>query len=68
MSHPHARQRYGSKAPTQRALDTALRSLLTMRRFGKALSPGDVTGLARSYGRTEAQVVEMAREAGCEVA
>lgn len=67
MSYP-ARQFHRPAAPTKAALNTALCSVLTMRRHGKPLSPADVASLARSYGRTEAQVVEMARAAGCEVA
>jgi hypothetical protein len=61
------RRQFGSKAPTKAALNTALQSVLTARRHGRALSPADVASLARSYGRTEAQVLAAAREAGCEV-
>lgn len=60
-------RKFGSKAPTKAALTTALQSVLAMRRHGKPLSSADVASLARSYGRTEAQVVEAARNAGCEV-
>lgn len=67
MSYP-ARQFHRPASPTKVALNTALCSVLTMRRHGKPLSPADVASLARSYGRTEVQVVEMARAAGCEVA
>jgi hypothetical protein len=64
---PFSTRQFGKQAPTKAALSTALRSVLTMRRHGKALSPSDVASLARSYGATEAQVVAAAREAGCGV-
>jgi hypothetical protein len=61
------RRQFGNKAPTKAALNTALQSVLIARRHGKPLSPADVASLARSYGRTEVQVVAAARDAGCEV-
>jgi hypothetical protein len=61
------RRHFGSKAPTKAALNTALMMVLDARRYGKALSPADIASLAHSSGRTEAQVVAAARDAGCEV-
>lgn len=56
-----------SKAPTKAALNAALQSVLIMRRHSKPLSPAEIASLARSYGRTEAQVLAAARDAGCEI-
>jgi phosphomannomutase len=64
---PPAQRWTGKRAPTKGGLLAALRSVLYMRRHGKPLSQADVASFARCYGRTEAQVIEEARAAGCEV-
>jgi hypothetical protein len=63
-----ARQRqFGSKQPSKAHNGVALQSALLHRRAGKALSPSEIAGMARSYGRTEAEVIAAAIAAGCEV-
>jgi hypothetical protein len=65
--NPFPRRSFGNKAPTKAALGELLRSVLLHRRHGKPISRSELQGFARSYKRTEAEVVALAREVGCEV-
>lgn len=67
MTYATPRRQFGNTPPSKAALGELLRSVLLHRRHGKPISRSELEGFARSYKRTEAEVITLAAEVGCEV-